>query len=277
MATTTKKGSKNKKAKPRRPVVKTSVAEQAQTIAELRQQLEDRDQQLADSAKELQDCKRQLTESLEQQTATSEILGVIASSPTDIQPVLDIVAANAARLCEATDARVRLVEGDGTRLVASFGTAPAPEFIATSPRHPGSRAILERQTVHIDDLRAVVENEFPENADTTQRTGTRTFLSTPMLREGTPIGLIQHQANRGSSFLRQTNQIAGNLCFAGRNRHRERPAVQRDPGTQFRIARGPRAPDGDGRSAQHHQPLAHRRAAGPRCYRGERGEGLWNR
>jgi GAF domain-containing protein/anti-sigma regulatory factor (Ser/Thr protein kinase) len=133
---------------------------------------------------------QELKESLEQQTATSEILDVIASSPTDIQPVLDIVAANAARLCEATDARIRLVEGDGTRLVASFGTAPAPEFVATSSRNPASRAILERQTVHIHDLRAVVENEFPENADIIKRTGTRTFLSTPMRREGTPIGLI---------------------------------------------------------------------------------------
>ena len=63
---------------------------------------------------------QELKESLEQQTATSEILGVIASSPTDIQPVLDVVAENAARLCEATDAQIRLVEGDGHRLVASF-------------------------------------------------------------------------------------------------------------------------------------------------------------
>src|SRR6185437_3827839 len=92
----TKKSSNSQKAKPRNRA-KASAVRQRPTYAELRQQLADslerekagrkdsldRDQQLAESAKELQDCKRQLTEALEQQTATSEILGVIASSPTD--------------------------------------------------------------------------------------------------------------------------------------------------------------------------------------------------
>src|SRR4029078_4691137 len=68
---------------------------------------------------------KELKESLEQQTATSEILGVIAGSPTDIQPVLDAVAENAARLCDATDANVIRVEGDYVRRVSSYGAMPS--------------------------------------------------------------------------------------------------------------------------------------------------------
>src|SRR5262249_32605482 len=107
----------------------------------------------------------ELKEALEQQTATSEILGLIATSPPHLQPVLNTVAANAARLCEATDAQIRLVEGNGTRLVASFGNVPAPVFIAANPQNPAARAIFQRQSIHIHDLKAAVETEFPENAD----------------------------------------------------------------------------------------------------------------
>jgi GAF domain-containing protein len=133
---------------------------------------------------------QELKEALEQQTATSEILGVIASSPTDIQPVLNTVAANAARLCEATDAQIRLIEGDGTRLCASFGSSPAPEFVPTNSGNPGGKALLERRPVHIDDFAEAVKAEFAESREIQRQTGTRTFLAMPMLREETPIGLI---------------------------------------------------------------------------------------
>ena len=193
MATTTKKGSKNKRAKLRGSVVKTSVAEQAaQTIAELRQQLAESLQRESATAKELQDRNRQLTEALEQQTATSEILGVIASSPTDLQPVLDTVAESAARLCEADDAIIRRLDGNVIRLVAHYGRIPPggmEDPIVSRGSIPG-RAIIERQAIHVHDLAAEVENEFPDSKFTQKRSGARTFLSMPMLREGTPIGVI---------------------------------------------------------------------------------------
>jgi GAF domain-containing protein len=73
---------------------------------------------------------QELKESLEQQTATSEILGVIASSPTDIQPVLDTIAESAARVCNANDASIRLAEGNVLRLAAHHGPIP---FFTGSP------------------------------------------------------------------------------------------------------------------------------------------------
>ncbi|HET9884615.1 MAG TPA: GAF domain-containing protein, partial [Candidatus Binatia bacterium] len=129
----------------------------------------------------------ELKEALEQQTATSEILGVIASSPTDIQPVLDVVAENAARLCVATDAQIRLVDGEVTRLAASFGTLASLELRPILPENPSGRAILSRKTLHVHDLQER-KDEFAGSEGV--RRGVRTFLSTPMLREGTPIGAI---------------------------------------------------------------------------------------
>ena len=191
MATTTKKGSKNKKAKLRRPAMKTSVAEQAQTIAELRQQLTESLQRENTTAIELQDCKRQLAEDLEQQTATSEILGVIASSPTDIQLVLDTVAANAARLCEADDVSIFRVDGERLQRVARYGSIPIVVALpAISRDDVVGRAVLDGQTVHVHDLAAEVETEFPIDKARQQITGARTVLATPLFREAVPIGVI---------------------------------------------------------------------------------------
>src|SRR5262249_50755613 len=69
---------------------------------------------------------QELKESLEQQTATSQILGVIASSPTEIQPVFDVIVENAARLCDSNDAHLRLLEGGSLRLAASYGSFRIP-------------------------------------------------------------------------------------------------------------------------------------------------------
>ncbi|HET8562602.1 MAG TPA: GAF domain-containing protein, partial [Candidatus Binatia bacterium] len=141
---------------------------------------------------ELQARNRDLTESLEQQTATSEILRAIASSPTDLQPVLDVVAENAARLCGASDALIRRVDGDVLPLVAQYGQNPFSEK-DTMPLRRGSvigRAVIDRQTIHIHDLAAEAEDEYPVGVGLAHRFGFHTVLATPLLREGVSIGAI---------------------------------------------------------------------------------------
>ena len=140
--------------------------------------------------KELQERNRDLTEALEQQTATSEILRVIASSPTDIQPVLNAVAESAARLCSASDANIRLREGDGLRSVANYGPLPIVAVFSVSRGSATGRAVIDRRTVHIEDLAAESDDEFPEAKAAVNQFGFRTVLATPLLRESGAIGAI---------------------------------------------------------------------------------------
>jgi GAF domain-containing protein len=137
---------------------------------------------------------QELKESLEQQTATSEILGVIASSPTDVQPVLDVVAINAAKLCDVTDAVINRIDGDLSRTVAFYGSIPLAMRVGEASRPsrgtPAGRAVLERKTIHVHDIAAAIETEFPESKARQQVSGTRTILVTPLLREGLAIGTI---------------------------------------------------------------------------------------
>jgi signal transduction histidine kinase len=134
---------------------------------------------------------QELKESLEQQTATSEILGVIASSLTDIQPVLDVVAQNAARLCDASDAAIYRIDGERVQPVAHCGPVPLGQAHRPLARGlPTGRAILDRQTVHIHDLVAAQETEFPDAKPLQPQVAARTCLATPLLREGAAIGAI---------------------------------------------------------------------------------------
>ena len=193
MATTTRKGSDNKKAKPRRPMVNTLVAEQAQTIAELRQQLVESLLREKAKDKKLQERDRQLAEALEQQTSTTEILGIIANSATDLQPVLDAVAENAARLIDAQDAIIHRLDGDVLRDAAHFGAIPRTADGTHTPLNRASvagRAVVDRQLVHVHDMQAESEVEFPLAKSRAVRDGTRSVLGAPLLREGLPIGAI---------------------------------------------------------------------------------------
>jgi len=142
--------------------------------------------------KELQTKNSEITEALEQQTATAEILRVISGSPTDIQPVLNAVAENACRVCNAEDAAVLLIEGNLLRLAAHYGTISIRQRSETLPISRGTlagRAILEGIPIHVPDLLAAGD-DFPDGKLLAARYGHRTTLATPLLREGTPIGAL---------------------------------------------------------------------------------------
>jgi signal transduction histidine kinase len=143
--------------------------------------------------KELQERNRDLTEALEQQTATSEILRVIASSPTDIQPVIDAIAESAARLCDAPSAIVYRVDGTIMRRAAVCGPS-IPDGVFLGEELPversriAGRAIVDRRTIHVEDMAVEAGTEYPFSIQA--QTGTRTALATPLMREGVAIGAL---------------------------------------------------------------------------------------
>jgi GAF domain-containing protein len=188
----TKKSSKTQKTKPRSRV-KASAVTQRPTYAELRQQLAQCMEREKAALKKLQDHDQQLAQALEQQTATSEILRVIARSPTELQPALDGIAERAAKLCDAQDAAIFRVDGNFLRLAAHFGPIPIAGAVGAGRvldrGTPAGRAIIDRQTIHIRDLRAA-DAEFPEARARGIAMGLRTVLDTPLLREGIAIGAI---------------------------------------------------------------------------------------
>src|SRR6266550_8231398 len=213
MATTTQKGSKSKKAKLRRRVVKKSPVTQRPTNAELRQQLAECLKQKDATAIENARLFRELTDALEQQTATSEILRVIASSLTNLQPLLDTMAENAAKLCDATDAVIFRVDNDLYKPAASYGSVPVPERDQSRPigrDYVPGRAMIDRQTIHLHDLATEPEDDLP--APHARSLGVRTILATPLLREGVPIGAIMIRRLEVRSFSEK--QIALLKTFA---------------------------------------------------------------
>src|SRR6476660_7244543 len=151
----------------------------------------DLEQQLKACRREIAHARERLVEAAKQQTATSEMLRIISSSP--IQSVLDAVAENAARLCDANNAEIFRLEGNLLRLAASFGEIPvvihAYQGVLVNRDTVTGRAACDRRTIHVHDL-AAEEGEYPVGSSNAKREGHRTTLATPLLRQGTPIGII---------------------------------------------------------------------------------------
>jgi signal transduction histidine kinase len=144
---------------------------------------------------ELEARNRQLTEALEQQTATGEVLRVIASSPTELQPVLDTLLANAVKLSGAKQGHIRQLDGEFLRVVAHYNESPERIMVLDSnplplsSNIPGAQAFLERKPIHVLDVQLLaVESQFV--ARMAPQIGIRTLLAVPLLREGTGIGTI---------------------------------------------------------------------------------------
>jgi GAF domain-containing protein len=139
---------------------------------------------------EVQAKTRDLSEALTYQTGSANILSVIASSPTDIQPVLNAIVKSACELCEAYDAVLVLKEGEELLVGGHYGRVPLNRKRWPNDRGTVSgRAIADRRSVHVSDVTAAAA-EFPTAAEMSVRDGGRTVLGIPLMREGTSIGAI---------------------------------------------------------------------------------------
>ena len=173
------------------PLTISPTGSPAPSYAEITSALCESLEQQKATAELLQTRNRELAETQEQQTATAEILRVIASSPTELQPVMEAVAENAARVCGAEDAVVYRIEDDKVRRVAHFGSLST--HIPEAPINrdsPFGRAILERQTIHVENIEPLLETEYRGIKDAAMTAGTGTRLAAPLMREGVPIGVI---------------------------------------------------------------------------------------
>ncbi len=140
----------------------------------------------------------ELSEALEQQTATSEVLQVISSSPGELAPVFQAMLANATRLCEAQIGNLHLCEGDGLRIVAMHDSPPEwTEYRRQNPViRPGpntglGRVLRTKQTVHIEDIMTEpTAGSDPLRAAFAKLVGARTFLAVPMLKDDALVGVI---------------------------------------------------------------------------------------
>ena len=156
----------------------------------------------------------ELRESLDRQTANSEVLSVISSSPGKLEPVFDALLANAIRICDATFGNLFLFERNAFRAVAFRGDESYNDYLRRNPVinlqiHSGvplDRLANTRQVIHIPDLRT--DQSYAAKRDLIVRlvevVGVRTFLAVPMLKEGALIGSI----NMYRQQMRPLKQIA---------------------------------------------------------------------
>ncbi len=144
----------------------------------------------------------ELSESLEQQTATGDILKAIASSPTDVQPVLDAVAKAAVRFCGTTDAVVSLRDGNEVTVVAYEGPLGGTLGLrrAIDSNAYFSAIFLEGRTVHFPDIQALDPSKYDVVRQIAAEIGFRAVVGAPLLREGSVVGSIGLRRREPGAF-----------------------------------------------------------------------------
>ena len=144
-------------------------------------------------------------ESLDQQTATSEVLGVISASPGELEPVFQAILENATRICGASFGNLLLSDGDTFRVAAMHGGTPEwnelrrrnPTVCATG-NHPLGRAVATKQLQHVADLKtepSYLERD-PSITAIVDVAGARTILMVPMLKENRLVGTSASTARK---------------------------------------------------------------------------------
>ena len=190
--------------------------------------------ELQEKNRAVTEAHAQVTESLEQQTATGEILRVIASSPTDLQPVFDVMVQSAVRLCDGLLAAMFRFDGELIHFAAQHNFTPEGieavrrTFPVRPTRALGSgRAILRRAVVHIPDVE--VDPEYAHQAMSARGRLSKRPLGT---HDAGGRSHRRHRSGacRAGAVLRQPDRAAEDLRRPGGHRHRERAAVQRDEG-----------------------------------------------
>jgi GAF domain-containing protein len=163
----------------------------------------------------------ELRESLQQQTATSEVLGVISRSPGELEPVFQAMLENATRICEAKFGNLLLYDGDAFRIVAMHG-APLEwdalrrrdPVIRFSPLNPLGRVVATKQLQHITDFRteqSYIERE-PAPVALAEVAGARTVLVVPMLKENALIGAIAIYRQEVRPFSDKQIELVNNFA-----------------------------------------------------------------
>jgi GAF domain-containing protein len=170
---------------------------------------------------EVQARTRELSESLEQQTATSEVLQVISSSPGELQPVFDAMLENAVRICGAKFGNLWLREGDSFRIAAMHGAPPAygdflrrEPLVRLGPETAMVRAVTTRQPVQVADLRAspAYLDRDPLLVASVEVGGIRTLITVPMLKENKPIGVIAIYRQEVRAFTDKQIELLSNFA-----------------------------------------------------------------